>query len=346
MTDVSTVGGEPFPVVSTFSGSGGSSCGYERAGLDVAVAVDCAPDTFTNALIDTYRANHPDTAFLERDVRELEASEIVDALPDGIEGRDIGVFDGAPPCSPFSGFNAQGEHGYKHDSGTLFDEYARFVDELEPKYFLAENVQRLAEGEMKGYFRDLYTKLQSAGPGYDLTVNKVDLAHYGSPHHRRRLIFVGSRTDVPTPSHPTTTPVVPLSETLGDVTNDADDVAEARRAYRERELTVGIDRIPEGGALSDTEMYPGDSPSGFTYRRASLDDAAPTFGGKPEVFHPTERRVFTIAECRAIMGLPDDYVLAPTGTFANKWECAARALPPPTMARFAQTVIDAYTTEP
>jgi len=74
-------------VISTFSGPGGSSLGYERAGCDVRVALDCAPDKFSNAIPETYRRNHPETTFLEQDARETTAGELLNAA--GLDKREL-----------------------------------------------------------------------------------------------------------------------------------------------------------------------------------------------------------------------------------------------------------------
>ena len=66
-------------VISTFSGPGGSSLGYERAGCDVRAALDCAPGKFSNHIPETYRRNHPDTTFVEQDARTTSAQELLDA---------------------------------------------------------------------------------------------------------------------------------------------------------------------------------------------------------------------------------------------------------------------------
>ena len=84
-----------FTVVSTFAGGGGSSTGYKLAGGQV-----LAMNEFQEIACDTYSANYPDTKTICKDIRELKVEEIFDAT--NLGPRDLDIFDGSPPCPPFS----------------------------------------------------------------------------------------------------------------------------------------------------------------------------------------------------------------------------------------------------
>lgn len=327
-------------VVSTFSGPGGSSLGYKRAGHDVLAAVDCAPETFTDYILDTYRANHPHTPLLERDIRGITGDDILDVI--GLDVGELDILDGAPPCSPFSTANSTGERGPQHASGTLFDEYARLVDELNPRYFVAENVQKLAEGDTKGYFRDLCTRLETMGDGYDLTVHKLDAAYLGSPHHRRRLIFVGTRRGEPQPAPLEYEAAIPLKHTLKHIDQTREDVRIAREKLDESANAAGYKLIDPGRKLWHVLEH---EDRGWTHRRLDLGKPAPNPTSVVELLHPTENRFLTIPELRAIIGLPDDYALAPPdGSFNQQWECAIRCLPPSLLERISDSIANPVST--
>lgn len=318
----------PPTVISTFSGPGGSSIGYERAGCDVIAAVDAAPSKFTNAIPATYRANHPDTTFLERDITELDASELLDAA-----GRDVGdvdVLDGSPPCAPFSGANSRQDWD-EHEFATLFDEYVRLVDGIEPKAFVAENVPQLAQGKTKGYFNLLTERLRNAGPGYTLTVYKFDAAALGAGHHRRRLIFIGTRDDQPDPP-----PLGPstcyqprrVADSWVNVPNTDHDLAVATAKLTTSKNYHAYTRIKPGDALADVA-----DGKGWSHYRFKALDPAPTFTTRPTICQPpTVNRAITIPELRRLIGIPDDYHLAtddvPDDDYQTAWQLCTRCLPP------------------
>lgn len=182
-------------VVSSFAGCGGSSTGWEMSGFDVAAAIEFIP-----LAAESYRLNHPKTAVLERDVREVDAAAIVEAT--GIPVGQLDVLDGSPPCEPFStaGIRDKGwgevrpYSGKEQRSDDLFDEYARLVRELRPRCFVAENVTGLVKGKARGYFVEIHQHLQECG--YRVEARILDAQWLGVPQRRQRVIFVGVREDL------------------------------------------------------------------------------------------------------------------------------------------------------
>ncbi len=60
--------------------------------------------------------------------------------------------------------------------------------------------------------------------------------------------------------------------------------------------------------------------------------------GMASVFHPVERRKFTIAELRRICAFPDDFVLV--GSCAQQWARLGNAVPPLMMMHISAAVRD------
>ncbi len=305
-------------VISTFSGPGGSSLGYERADCDVRVALDCAPDKFSNAIPETYRRNHPDTTFLEKNAWKTSADELLDAA--NLDKRELDILDGSPPCSPFSGANATTEWG-DHEHGTLFDRYTYFVDKVQPKTFVAENVPALAEGKTKGYYKQLCKNLRDKG--YNLTVQKIDAAYLGASHHRNRLIFIGIREDIGTPpeirprERPTT-----VRESWQGLERDSDEIKKAKKIAERSDRYEFIQQLPPDAKTNLEDVRDDDSISGFTTYRLSYRKPSRTLTSRrDDFFHPSEDRCLTIPEAKRLTGLPDDYEIP-------NWECVIRCLPP------------------
>jgi DNA (cytosine-5)-methyltransferase 1 len=196
-----------FNAVSTFSGCGGSSLGYRMAGFRVLWASEFIP-----AAQETYRANAaPYTVLDTRDIREVTGQDILDAC--GLGAGEIDLFDGSPPCASFStaGKREAGWGQVKKYSDTqqrtddLFYEYARLIEETQPRTFVAENVAGLVKGTAKGYFKLILARLRACG--YRVQARVLDASWLGVPQARQRLIFVGVRENLGMdPVHPAPLP--------------------------------------------------------------------------------------------------------------------------------------------
>ena len=103
--------------------------------------------------------------------------------------------------SPFQSFSIMGkQHGLSDTRGTLFYEYARLVDEIQPKVFIYENVRAVLSNDcgktwnkMKEVFNDLGYNVYYENEGKPSILNSKD---YGIPQNRNRLFVVGFRKDI------------------------------------------------------------------------------------------------------------------------------------------------------
>ena len=151
--------------MSTFSGCGGSCLGFEMAGYRVLWANEFLP-----IARESYAANHPETLLDGRDIRRVEASQILTAI--GMKPGELDVFNGSPPCQAFSsaGQRAKGwgksrdyGNGVSQKNEDLFFEYVRLLQGLQPRAFVAENVAGLTRGVALGYFKDIMRGLSACG---------------------------------------------------------------------------------------------------------------------------------------------------------------------------------------
>ena len=208
-------------VASTFSGAGGSSLGYRMAGHRVLYA-----NEFVELARDTYRANSADYTIIDdSDIRELAPEDILSVI--GLDAGELDLLDGSPPCASFS--TAGKRHKYwgqaKEYSDTaqrtddLFFEFARVLNGIQPKTFVAENVSGLVKGTAKGYFKEIYIALRSCG--YRVSAKLLSSQWLGVPQMRQRLIFVGIRNDLKLdPVHPRPLPYFYSAlEAIADVKN-------------------------------------------------------------------------------------------------------------------------------
>ncbi|WP_372393932.1 DNA cytosine methyltransferase (plasmid) [Azospirillum sp. HJ39] len=365
MTEIAALPWNGFSVASTFSGCGGSSLGYRMAGFQVLWASE-----FIEAARDTYRANAaPYTTVDPRDIRQVKASDILDAI--GMKPGELDLFDGSPPCASFStsGKREAGWGRVKKYSDTeqrtddLFFEYARLIQGLKPKTFVAENVSGLVKGTAKGYFLEILKTLKR---GYRVEAKLLDAQWLGVPQARQRLIFVGVREDLtlppafpkPLPYRYSIREAIPWiarvvhdtsgDRSIGDVTNRPAPtitvgVNSVNSNHFKVEAAADISRFDIGKKWD--ELKPGQQhEERFSLVKVDPDRPCPTIvqtGGNPSaasVVHPYEKRKFSIAELRRICGFPDDFVL--TGTYQQQWERLGRAVPPVMMMHIAAAVRD------
>jgi len=197
--------------IDLFSGCGGLTCGLRRAGFHVATAVEIDPHAAK-----TYRHNNRKTKLLQADIRKVEAHELLAGVPSG----EVDLLVGCAPCQGFSSLTRK----YRRDDprNGLLSEMARIIEEVRPSAVMMENVSGLAEARGKVIFKGFVDRLENEG--YHLNWRVVQMADYGIPQSRRRLVLIGGRgfeISFPDPTHARTPkpgsdlkPWVPLRSAL------------------------------------------------------------------------------------------------------------------------------------
>ncbi|NJL27915.1 MAG: DNA (cytosine-5-)-methyltransferase [Thermoanaerobaculia bacterium] len=215
-----------YTVVSLFSGGMGLDLGLEKTGRFKVVA--CVEKE--HACCETIRANQragrlpSDLKIFEGDIATIEPESVLNAI--GLKRGDVDVLAGGPPCQSFS---TAGKRGTVQDPrGTLLWQYLRFVEALQPRFFLMENVRGLLSAALRhrpiaerpdkngrplesdeepgSVIRLFASDLQGlSGGGYHMDCFEVNAVNYGAPQLRERAIFVGNRfnalVNFPDPTH-------------------------------------------------------------------------------------------------------------------------------------------------
>ncbi len=165
--------------IDLFCGAGGLTVGLKRAGFDVVAGVEIDPETAK-----TYKANHPTTKLLIKDIREITGKEILELT--GLEKIDF--VTGCPPCQGFS--KLTDKYRRSDPRNELVLEMARLIWELMPQMVMMENVPGLAvRGKpLLDEFIDRVTSL-----GYVVNKDVLQMADYGVPQSRRRLVLLAGR---------------------------------------------------------------------------------------------------------------------------------------------------------
>lgn len=312
--------------ISTFSGGGGSSCGYAMAGYDVLWANEFVPHARA-----TYMRNFPTTTLDSRDVREVTAADVMRAT--GLRPGELDLLDGSPPCQRFSdaGNKAaktlakpkryEGVGGAAKRVDDLFDEFVRLVGGLKPRAFVGENVSGMVTGNGKHYLREVMGKL--TGHGYRVRAATVDAQWLGIPQRRQRVFVIGVRNDLE--AEPPMPKPFPWRWSVGEALRglpspSAEDVAR-----------LSFDRFAIGPEWR--RLVPGTkSDRYYNLIRSAPEEPCPTLTasagivGAASVTHWCEPRKFTIPELRRISSFPDDFVLE--GTYKQQVEVLGNAVPP------------------
>ena len=185
--------------VDLFAGAGGMTLGFEQAGFDVLAAVEFDP---IHASVHEY--NFPFWTTICQSVTNTTAREI--RANSAIGDRDIDVVFGGPPCQ---GFSLMGKRNLNDDRNSLVFHFVRLVLDLNPKFFVMENVRGMTIGKQKEVLHDLIETFQKHGYQVRENYRVLNAADYGVPQNRRRLFLIGCRRGLNLPNYPQATTQAP-----------------------------------------------------------------------------------------------------------------------------------------
>lgn len=249
--------------IDLFSGAGGMTLGFERAGFDVLAAIDSDP-----VHLAVHERNFPHTQPVCASIADLAHGDLVEAINRGWArfGRQ-GTWDGEIDCV-FGGPSCQGfsDMGQQRDGDArnqLVLEFARVVVSLRPKAFVMENVP----GFLFTKYRPLLEAVQHqlARAGYLLldTPLRLDAADFGVPQHRRRVFLVGVRAGLKLPSPPSPMAPVTVAEALDSLPN----VSRYKSLLRSDALHLDEEALAGMMARSSEYARSLRRPNGFEYPR-------------------------------------------------------------------------------
>lgn len=178
--------------VDLFAGAGGMTLGFEQAGFDVLAAVELDPIHCA-----THKFNFPHWAILCKSVVDTTAEEIRYAC--AIGNQDIDVVFGGSPCQ---GFSLIGKRALDDPRNALVFHFLRLVLELQPKYFVFENVPGLSVGKHQKLLLEIIEKFNSNGYLVETNYKVLNAANFGVPQNRSRLFLLGCRKGLSLPKYP------------------------------------------------------------------------------------------------------------------------------------------------
>lgn len=173
-------------VVDLFCGAGGLSEGFRQAGFHVLAGND-----IFEAAGKTYVSTHSEAEFLSGPIQSINADDIMNAA--GLAPNELDVLIGGPPCQAYSVYNHQ--RGVHDERSDLFREYLRLVEGLQPKWVVMENVTgitSIANGTIVDTIKAEFSRL-----GYRMIRALLKAEEFGVPQERRRIFFIGTKTNAP-----------------------------------------------------------------------------------------------------------------------------------------------------
>lgn len=276
-------------IISLFSGCGGLDLGLIQAGHEIVWANDFDIDA-----VATYKTNIGQHAIL---------SPIEDVLSSSIPDSDIVI--GGFPCQGFSQANLL--RFEEDDRNRLYLEFLRVVRDKQPAFFLAENVRgilSLAGGKAIKKIEDDF-----ASVGYRVKKQLFNVADFGVPQSRFRVVIAGTRKDIPAEYdyfYPTKTHIDPKKQKNTDLS----------RWVTIGEALTGIPDPEDIHTLSNHiySKYKVTNRNFTGHRNTDANKPSPTIlargngkGGVCAIQHPLNHRRMSVREQALIQTFPIDF---------------------------------------
>lgn len=334
-----------YSAIDLFSGAGGLHLGFENAGVKINLCLD------NDALVErTHKRNFPHIPFMNADIREVSYDSLKKYLNDG----SVDIVIGGPPCQGFSTIGKRVSSNplvrAQHDPrNELVITYAKLINAIKPKFIVMENVKGILTMQKGEYLKTVLSELRKAG--YSVDYKLINMADYGVPQIRERVIILGNRLGLPVsfppPDHSNNPQDglpgwVPCWSVLEDLVAMKDNPGFNHVALKHTEKNIArYQMIPEGGRLPEkdlpNELYRKNF--GNTYKRLNRNRPALTMVPGNDAFpiHPSLHRSLTVREAARIQTFPDTVIFE--GNRRQQGHQVGNAVPPLFSQKLANFII-------
>lgn len=335
--------------IDIFSGAGGLSLGAELAGICIKCAIEINPSAAK-----TFKRNHPNSIVINQDIRTISKKDF------DFNTDDVFIIMGGPPCQGFSLSNTRSRN-MNNPNNLLFEQFVRLVNEINPKWFLFENVwgiTNIEKGEVMARIKKCFEDI-----GYKVVPAVLRASDFGVPQNRERFFMVGNRLgiDFEFPK-PRQTPAITVWEAISDLPELSNgqnlEVGEYRIDYehatdyqkemrsksmqprqnyvsRNNELVIErYKHISQGGNWSDIPDYLMTNYSDKSrchsgiYKRLRADKPSVVISNyrKSMLIHPFQHRGLSVREAARIQSFPDHFLFE--GPISHIQQQIGNAVPP------------------
>ena len=315
-----------YTTIELFAGAGGLALGIEKAGFNTIGLIE-----FDKDAADTLKLNRSSWRVIHDDIANISGLDLEKYF--GVKKGELDLLSGGAPCQAFS--YAGKRLGLEDARGTLFYHYAIFLQKLQPKMFLFENVRGLLTHDKGRTYATIKNIFEQAG--YTIQKDVLNAWDYGTAQKRERLITIGIRNDLcdrvkfqfPTPHD--------YKPVLRDVLMDCPDGPGVPYGEKKRKI---FELVPPGGYWRDIDPEIAkeymkscwDMEGGRTgiLRRMSLDEPSLAVLTSPsqkqtERCHPLEARPFTVRENARCQSFPDEWQFC--GNVSSQYKQVGNAVP-------------------
>ena len=326
-----------YSIIDLFCGCGGLSKGFEEAGYRTLLGVD-----IEQSALNTIEKNHECAVGLNLDLASPDSFEKIDNI---VNGRNIDVIIGGPPCQ---GFSLTGPRNFEDKRNKLYLAMIETVRRYQPQAFLIENVPGMAnlyKGTVKDEIIRRFTEM-----GYNVNCKIVCAADYGVPQIRKRLVFVGLKQSPVKFEFPT--PIleekdyITCKQAISDLPSLVDELGTEVASYSSEPQTAFqkqmrgdcnvlynhvavnhkdfvkqvIAQVPDGGNYKDLPDGVGTSRNfHMAWTRYASDKPSRTIDtGHRNNFHYKWNRCPTVRESARLQSFPDDFVFTGNKTQQNR----------------------------
>lgn len=312
--------------IELFAGAGGLALGIEKAGFDTLALIELNKDA-----ADTLKTNRPKWWVINEDIENISCLDLPRYF--NLQRQELDLLSGGAPCQSFS--YAGKRLGLEDARGTLFYHYAKFLEQLQPKMFLFENVKGLLTHDKGRTFKTI-TDILSA-TGYTVKYKVLNAWDYNVPQKRERLITVGVRNDLVDRVNFEFPKEYKKRPVLRDILLDCPKSEGAHYSEYKRKI---FELVPPGGYWRDIPeaiakeymkscWYMEGGRTGIL-RRMSLDEPSLAVLTSPsqkqtDRCHPLEARPFTVRENARCQSFPDEWQFC--GSVGSKYRQVGNAVP-------------------